>query len=352
MKTGAAEEYKTEYLEDNKDVQYLNLILDFGEIDYSGDLNEMSFAEYTWGHSGGYPVHYVSVPGVGYGNIAASFAAPFLSKIKLGAKVTGINYEDQNNVIVSFTENGVARKVVAKTVLVSASLGVLKAGSISFTPSLPGWKQEVIDNMGFGLANKCLMQWNDEDDMVWPEEKAGFELITPSSDTSGKWTTFFNPSKLKGVPLLEGLIGGDDARDMEMQTDEEIIDDVMKNLRAMFPTISRPDRVIITRWGQEENIRGAYAFKVKGRDFDDDAWNLQRSVGKIWFAGEAMSGTWYGTAVGAWETGEEAAQEMAEEIAALASSSSVSSVPSSSASVSSSHVWYSALFGVVLVCFP
>lgn len=293
----------------------------------------------------------MSVRGVGYGNTAASFAVPISNKILLGAKVTKVNYKNTNNLIVSFIKNGVAQTVTAKTVLVTVSLGVLKARSILFTPSLPRWKQNSIDKMGFGIMNKCIMQWYDEGDVVWPD-KEWIELITPNDGNSGKWTTFFNPTKYKGVPTLVGWVGGRSAKDMETQTDAEVLDDVMRNLEAMFPTIKQPDRVIVTRWGQEENFLGTYTYKTVGRgeldiwtcltdiifsfevlghflnpcrmfatsytidiDFGWDAWKLQKSVGKLRFAGEATAGSsWYGTTVGAWNTGEEAAQEMAKDL--------------------------------------
>lgn len=89
------------------------------------------------------------VPGVGYGNVAATVGSQFAKKIRLGAKVTAINYEDTSNALITFTnKNGVEHQVAAKTVLVTVPLGVLKAGTIKFTPSLPDWKQERIDKMG------------------------------------------------------------------------------------------------------------------------------------------------------------------------------------------------------------
>jgi lysine-specific histone demethylase 1 len=42
----------------------------------------------------------------------------------------------------------------ADYVILTAPLGVLKSGSISFQPALPDWKTSCIDRMGFGLLNK------------------------------------------------------------------------------------------------------------------------------------------------------------------------------------------------------
>ena len=95
---------------------------------------------------------YMSVPNVGFGSAAASVANEFEADIKLNAKVVGIDYED-SNVIISYEENGTKKEVIARTALVTDSLGVLQAGAIAFSlpPKLPEWKQDSIDNMGFCL---------------------------------------------------------------------------------------------------------------------------------------------------------------------------------------------------------
>ena len=168
--------------------------------------------------------------------------------------------------------------------------------------------KEVIDGMGFGTMNKCVLIWNDPNAVKWPDNE-WIELMTPKGENSGKWTTFFNPTKYKGIPVLVGFVGGDNARYMETQTDEEVIDDVMTNLKAMFPSITPPDRHVITRWGSDENVLGTYSYKIVGRHDGNDRKKLRKAVENIWFAGEATS-SWYGTTVGAFDTGEKAAKEM------------------------------------------
>jgi len=233
----------------------------------------------------------------------------------LKGKVTEIDYSYPNGAIISFTRNGVESKVMAKAVLVTVSLGVLKAGNIKFTPSLPDWKQEVIDGMGFGLLDKCVMQWDNPDAAVWPEEE-WIELITPKGENSGKWTTFFNPTSSKGVPMIVGWAAADNARYMETQTDEEVQSDMMAKLKAMFPSITPPGRYIITRWGSEENVLGTYSFKIIGRDFSNDSRLLQKTVENVWFAGEATESVWYGTVNGAFDSGRAAAAGMLEVLSA------------------------------------
>ena len=139
------------------------------------------------------------MPAGGFDNAAASFVKSVMEKIKLNVEVTEINYTEKNNVIISYSENGKPKKVTARTTLVTASLGVLKPDTINFIPILPKAKQDAIDDAGFGSLNKCIIFW-DPIDIVWPTDKLWFELVTPEDDTSGKWTSFFNPMEFQRNP--------------------------------------------------------------------------------------------------------------------------------------------------------
>lgn len=253
----------------------------------------------------------MSVPGAGFGFVAQAVGNSLDVNIKLNAKVVGIDYED-SNVIISYEENGITKEVTARTALVTVSLGVLKKGTISFVPKLPEWKQEAIDGMGYGLLNKIVMYWNSEDDIVWPEDTFWFGLVTSENESSGFWPHVYNPTKLKGVPCLSVWSAGNEALALEEQTDDEVLQQVMENLRSMFPEIREPDEYFITRWAKDESFYGSYSFNKFGRNFADDAANLKERVGNnLFFAGEATNlDEWHATTVGAWKTGTEAANEM------------------------------------------
>jgi len=179
----------------NDNQQFLNLIEDVSEIEYTGDSSQLDLNQIEF-FPPGYTIetHYMSIPGMGFGNIAAKYAAPFEKKIKLNSKVFEIDDTEQDAggekpVIIKYVENDVIKTVKANTVLVTASLGVLKSGSINFVSRLPDWKQESIDNMGFGVVNKCIMSWNNDGDYVWPRDKLWYLLVTPDDETSG-WYLF------------------------------------------------------------------------------------------------------------------------------------------------------------------
>ena len=55
------------------------------------------------------------------------------------------------------TESKCSNVFKADAVVMTAPLGVLKSGSISFHPPLPEWKQQAINNLGFGLLNKVIV---------------------------------------------------------------------------------------------------------------------------------------------------------------------------------------------------
>ena len=159
------------------------------------------------------------------------------------------------------------------------------------------------------------MSWDDDAALVWPEDKYWLYLITAEDDTSGVWTQFYNPSQFKGKPFLTAFIGGDDARAWESKSDDDIFELVMSNRRSMFPDITEPDDYVITRWEQEETIRGAYSHPMPGRSHSENARLLARRVGRMYFAGEGTdTGGGWGTTMGAWNTGEDTAEEMIQRI--------------------------------------
>lgn len=295
---------------DNTAKQYLNWMGETYEAEYGGDVKQLSLSEVMFSDYD-LQTYYMPSQGAGFGNAAIQVANDLDADIKLNSKVVGVNYEDDENVIITYEEKGTPKKVMARTALVTVPLGVLKANTISFVPDLPERKQDAIDNMGYGLLNKAIMYWNNEDDIVWPDDE-WIELITPEDESSGVYTSFVNPTKAKGgAPCLIGWIAGDEAVEMEEKSDEEVLELVMLNLRSMFPTITDPDEIIVTRWGQDENFLGSYSFNKVGRSFLDDAENLKERVGNVWFAGEATNlDDWHATTVGAWDSGEIAASEM------------------------------------------
>jgi polyamine oxidase len=173
------------------------------------------------------------------------------------------------------------RAIRVRPVLITVTLGVLKAGTINFVPPLLGEKLAAIKAMGYGTMNKYILSWYNGSTLVWPEEATWFMLITPEEETSGRWTTFFNLFLLTGRPTLVLFVAGDDAAAMEDQSDEEVLVGVMANLRAMFPDMLNPDVAHVTWWGKVEDFLGAHSYPIPGRDITEDAVILSEAYGRV-----------------------------------------------------------------------
>jgi monoamine oxidase len=318
-------------------IDFLNFMKTSSEIENSGDSSALDITDINFVPPG-YTSESIYMGGIGFGNVVAQYAQKYISYIMLNSRVVTIDSSEESTpdvTVVSYvtdTNNDVENDergcttttttVQAKTVLVTVSLGVLKSNRIQFIPPLPENKRTIINAMGYGTLNKCILSWKSNDAIVWPVDESWFMLLTESNtsnddfddDEEGaaaqrrqRWTTFFNPTLLTNQPTLVAYVGGDDATAIESQTRNEIVEDVMTNLRSMFPDITNPDNVIVTRWGSEEDFYGAYAYPIAGRVFAEDATLLAEPIGRLYFAGEATSATRWGTTMGAWNTGEEQA---------------------------------------------
>ena len=94
--------------------------------------------------------------------------------LKLNQVVEAIAYSEHNVQVSSKSATAEYDAVV-----VTVPLGVLKAGTIQFTPALPANKQKAIQRLGMGTLDKIYLQF---DDPFWDKEP--HLLITPFTDFS------------------------------------------------------------------------------------------------------------------------------------------------------------------------
>ncbi|GER27230.1 polyamine oxidase [Striga asiatica] len=174
--------------------------------------------------------------------------------------------------VVVTVEDG--RKFVANAAIVTVPLGILKANSIEFEPSLPEWKQSAISDLGIGNENKIALKF---DNVFWPN----VELLGVVATTSYSCGYFLNLHKATGHPVLVYMAAGALAYDLEKLSDEAAADFAMVQLKRMFPDATEP--VI----GNSEDI------------YD----RLRTPVGNLFFGGEAVSVDHQGSVHGAYSAG-------------------------------------------------
>jgi hypothetical protein len=117
------------------------------EYEYTTDSSQLDISEIEY-YPPGFSIdtQYLSVPELGFGNLAAQYArrtsVSVKEKVLLTAKVMEINSSSSSSsssqeegsgfTAVTYVSNGVSNVVQAKTVLVTVSLGVLKANTIEY----------------------------------------------------------------------------------------------------------------------------------------------------------------------------------------------------------------------------
>lgn len=190
----------------------------------------------------------------------------------------------------------------ADHVLVTVPLGVLKAGSIAFSPPLSARKLRAIDQLGMGLLNK---HWLRFDHVFWPRTYDWHEFL---SAEKGKWSEWVSLAKVKDTPVLVVFSAADHAEQTERLGDSEIVADIMATARQMFGNaIPDPLDAQITRWRSDPHAHGSYSFYAVGSGPEDRVALARSEQGRLHFAGEAQNERYPGTVHGALLSGREAA---------------------------------------------
>lgn len=164
--------------------------------------------------------------------------------------------------------------------IVTAPLGVLKAGNLAFDPPLPAAKTAAIDRLGFGTLTKLVM-WYDEP--FWPRDQYVFGAVGSAAPT-----LVVNLHFTHGTSCLVLLAGGDLGAAIETKSEADALAWGMAALREIFgPDIPRPSRIVRTSWLSDPYSRGSYSYVAVGAT-PADVETLAAPVGeRLLFAGEA-----------------------------------------------------------------
>tara|TARA_B100001765_G_scaffold168633_1_gene111671 strand:- start:102 stop:947 length:846 start_codon:yes stop_codon:yes gene_type:complete len=222
--------------------------------------------------------------------------------IKLNTPVTKIDYSSKK--IKVFTDK---QAYVADSVVVTVPLGVLQQNLIEFVPELPEKKRDAISNINLGNVNKVILRFPYK---FWGDDKMFFI----ERENRSAFSTWFNNEVIVNEPVIYSIISGDYSRELEKKSDEYVIEEAMKPLRAVYgEDIPNPDSFLITRWGLEPYILGSYSTAGYNQDDLTLRTELANSIeNKIFFAGEATSVNEYGFTHSALNTGLREAKKIKE----------------------------------------
>jgi monoamine oxidase len=239
----------------------------------------------------------------GYGQIA-DYLAENLT-VKLGEKVTSVDYTAAK--IVVTTDQG---EYTADRVIIAVPLGVLKAGKISFTPSLPSPHQDAIDKLKMGVLNKLYLKFN-ADFWTSTSNYDWIESIPAATDQAQRWTEWVNLKRPLGQPILLGFSAADAAVELESFSDMAIVDDAMNRLKNIYGNgIPNPTGFLRTNWYKDPFTLGSYSFNALGMAEKTREQLVLPVNEQLYFAGEATSQDDWGTVHGAYSSGIRAAQQI------------------------------------------
>ena len=265
------------------------------EHEYAADISDLSIRTYDDGNE--LPGDDVVFPG-GYSQIVDAVAAD--RDIRLEHPVAEIDYSGDGVTVT--TES--AAMFRADRVIVTVPLGVLKAGRISFTPTLPPRMQDAIDALGMGVLNRTCLLF---DEVFWQPD---VEWIGYLSEDNGQWAQTLNLYPYLHQPVLAMFNAGDFGAEVEQYSDEELTARAVETLRAVFGNVPEPRDAISTRWRSDPWTMGSYSHVPVGVSFDSYR-EMSRPVGdRLYFAGEATHTRFPSTVHGALLSGRRAARQI------------------------------------------
>ena len=278
-----------------QDQQFVNFILSETEHDSAGSAESLS--TYWFDNPDYFSGAEVVFP-TGYGVITDHLATGLA--IEFGHTVSEIAVHGGGVTVLS--QRGIHTGDLA---VVTLPLGVLKAGTVSFTPGLPAAMQQAIDTLQMGVLNKAYLRFPS---VFWPQNLDWMQQV---SQNHGEWVNWLNIHRVLDEPILMGFNAADFGLEIESWSDQDILASGMEKLRALFGTnIPEPVDSQITRWGADPHTRGSYSFLPDGAHpsmRDALAGTLEN---RVFFAGEATNRQYYPTVHGAYLSGLAAAENI------------------------------------------
>lgn len=230
----------------------------------------------------------------GYGALIAAYGAP--CPVVLNCNVTLTDHSGKRVRIE--TSQGT---LTADRVIVTAPTDLIADETIRFSPPLTA-KVDAARGLPLGVDDKVTLALEGAE--AFPKEGN----LRGASMRTEMGTYHIRPF---GQPCIEGFFGGSFARQLEDAGEGAIaahsIDEIAGFLGNDIRRKLKP--LYESRWGHDPFARGSYSHALPGHA-NDRAVLAAPVDGRLFFAGEATSPTFFTTAHGARDSGERAAKEV------------------------------------------
>ena len=229
----------------------------------------------------------------GYGALLAKLATGL--PVRLSTPVTLIDW-DRGGVDVIAAKG----RLRARTVIVTVSTNVLAAGKIAFKPEPSRRLLNAAHNLALGSYDHIAL--------VMPGNPLGLQPDDLVFEQSSGPRTAALLGRVSGTDLHLVDVAGEFGRGLAAAGEPAMLDFARNWLASLFGTdVKRAiKRSHVTGWNNEPWVLGAMSAAAPGNA--DARQALTEALGtRVWFAGEAVHATKWGTVDGAWESGERAA---------------------------------------------
>jgi monoamine oxidase len=196
----------------------------------------------------------------------------------------------------------------ADRVVVTVPHGVLRQNKVIFAPALPDWKQQAIQAIGSGQADKIVLQF---DKPFWD---AGQQFIGFRRAGWGQTEMFLNLKRTTDKSILVGMVLGD-ARKEILNGEGRLSYDLLLRLRRIYGAdIPEPNDLCLTDWSTDPQSLGPFAIPLVGSTAKHYGALAEPIGGKLFFAGEHTNFEYRASVHGAYLSGLRAAKQVMETI--------------------------------------
>jgi monoamine oxidase len=197
--------------------------------------------------------------------------------------------------------------LTADHVVLTAPLGVLKAGDIEFEPALPTAHQAAIGRLGVGVLDKLYLKFPAA---TWAARTSA-HMLGFVGEGDRVFPEFLNLAAVAGVPVLLGFNAGDPAAQMAALSDSEIVDRALSTLEALTgERLPAPEGFVRTDWAADPFARGSYSHIAPGATEDDYETLAEPAGRRLFLAGEHTYIDAPSTVHGAYLSGQRAAAQV------------------------------------------
>jgi polyamine oxidase len=250
--------------------------------------------------------------------------------ILLQHEVQSICYSPGNvKVVAKDLKTGNVKDLVADMVVSTVSVGVLQSTAIHFSPPLPDWKVQALNELKMFNFAKVYVKLPK---VLWPVDKYYLVLVSRGEENRGRYTSWIRYKNVKhndddtDSDLMMCYLGGAEARRVELLSEEELKDELEQLFSKAFlrgeqallsQSDCRPVSVKVTDWSVNPRFCGSYSCYPKGAFGTVPIENLRRSLtgqgsadpeslspSTLYFAGEAFDDKFNGWVQGGYMSGE------------------------------------------------